>query len=403
MKKFLLFSIFLVSLTVMASFSPSFSLKVTFTLDYTNDYPVITPVYYWTNEFWISGNIFEKDYDLSFSLKDNQINSAKIAISQYDSKITIFKNQKEGSTGDWLSLYIIDYPYVDSGQDGVYFNYSGLNVVLFNTLDLRYLQFRGSSFSTFFGKRGSLWDFYLDYYLKFSNFNVIGEVVQTGILSDFSNLSIEKMVFLGGIVEKNWNSGIKYVFFGNNVEMPYSPTSFESSHNLDIWSKMGNFTVALKPHFDIDTIVDDFIKRTEIFVDFSNDSIFINLFKKGIEFDDIANPTTWGEFSVTFGTNYSLFGFNGKLSYTFGNPAHNTVRTIGDVYYLELSKSIGNITLFTKFQRIVGYYETRNTFYGELKFTGFSSGELIVKVGNDDFYNVNNFKKVVNIEFNTWW
>ncbi|SHH56841.1 hypothetical protein [Thermosipho atlanticus] len=389
-KSTLLFLLIIVSIS-FAYISPSFSLKLTYTADFTNNFPELVPSYYISTNFWINTSILGSNFSGTFSIGGSSLDSAELNFSKNKFGFNVYKNRVFGNTDDNLGLYKFDI-----GSDGIMVKYSNFYLFLYNSLNLNYLKYEGYNKKIVFGSRDNRTDFLFQ--ISFPTFvNISLETIYT----NYENLSFEKGVYQIGITDRNWNWGLKYTYVGSEVSLPeYTNINIFNKHLINLWYNFQNVSVWTNIKSDENGLNFQDLSEIGFNMNFSN---FSASFSK-IGFNDFGlTPEQWGKFNFTINSSFKLFGFNGKVSYSFGNPAHNTIGTLGEVYYLELSKTFGNLSIFSKFQRIVGVYEIRNTLYAELKLTGFSNGEVKLSIGNGDFYNVNTFKEIVSLEFNTWW
>ncbi|MBB6062712.1 hypothetical protein HNP65_001164 [Thermosipho japonicus] len=391
MKKiFIVFSI-LITCIYFASVSPSYSFKFTFVADFTNDFPTFLPSYNTYTEFWTNLSGLGSDFSATFSLKDDRLDSAEVNFYKDNFGINVYKNRVFGETDDLLGLYKFDM-----GSDGFVASYSNFYFYSFNSLKLNYFKYASNNFKLLYSLRDNVKDYMLEFTLQ-KGLNYLFEAVYT----DYSDYSFEKSILQVGLSEKDWKWGVKITFSGSNVLLAdYTNISLENRYVVNIWYNMQKGTIWT--NLKSDKNGDNFLKYSNAGLSYDFSAFSISFSKDG--FDEFGlTPDKWGDFNVSVNVPFNLFDINGKLSYSFGKPAHNTVGTLGEVYYLELSKRIGMFNLFGKIQRINGVYEKRATAYFELKSNAFSNGELKIMVGNGDFYNVNTFKKIVSVEFNTWW
>lgn len=391
MKKLFLFLLFLVASISFSYISPSFSFKFGVTADFSNDYPVLVPSYYTTTDFWMNMSVMGSDFSGSFSLSGTNLNSLELNFSKEKFGLNVYKNRIFGGTNDYLGLYKFDI-----GSEGLMVKFSNLYFYAYNSLNLNYLKYEGNNKMFIIGLRENR----KDYLVQF-NIPIFVNILFEWLYTDYGTFSFEKNVFHLGLTEQNWKWGIKYTFAGSEVSLPaYTNVNTTNRHLANVWYNFTNGSIWF--NLKSDTNGENLGSLSEVGLNYDFPFFSLSLSKTG--FDQIGlTPDLWGNFNITVNYPFNLIGINGKFSYSFGSPAHNTVGTLGEVYYVEFSKNFGHLSLFGKVQRIVGIYEKRNTAYFEVKIPGFQNGEIKLSVGNGDFYNVNTFKKIVSIEFNAWW
>ncbi|MFN6992407.1 MAG: hypothetical protein ACK4MM_06780, partial [Fervidobacterium sp.] len=298
-----------------------------------------------------------------------------------DIKFSFYNNIAFGTTNDPIVLYRIS-----DGKNGIELESGTYKIALFENLELAYLSANINNYSIILGKRGNLFDL-----AGFANFNLPVLNINIELVSqNIGNFDVKNMVFFVSLSEKTNNLGVRYTLAGaSNTALVYSPQVIQAQNNLISWFKFGDSTLVnsyLNTYFNFDTLVNDFLNNTEIGLDISTKintgSLYLNLKKYGFSNISGLMPNEWGEFQIKVGTNFSLFDFSTRLEYLFGKPIHNSVNTIGELFYGELGKAFGNISFFVKYQKIIGYYEEKDFLYSELKFTGFSNGEVALRVGN---------------------
>lgn len=390
-----IFTIFFPStiLAIQMRYSSNFNLEFDFSQD-----PFTTS---FGSDFRINGTAFGT-YDLTFSLRGTNLESAKLIFKFGDIKFSLYNNIAFGTTNDPIVLYRIS-----EGKNGIELESGTYKVVLFHNLELAYLAANMNNYSFILGKRGSIFDIAGVIIFPAPSINVSLEMVS----QNFGNFDLKNAVLFVNLSEKNNNWGIRYTLAGaSNTSLAYSTQVIKAQNNLSTWFKFGNSTLVnsyLNTHFNFDTIMNDFLGNTEAGVDISTGintgTVYLNLKKNG--FSNISGymPNEWGEFLIKIGVNFSLFDFNTRLEYLFGKPVHTSVNTIGEIYYAELGRSFGNVSFFGKYQKIIGYYEEKDFFFSELKFTGFSNGEVALRVGNGDFSGNNPFRPKGGIYFSLWW
>ncbi|APT73016.1 hypothetical protein BG95_03590 [Thermosipho sp. 1063] len=391
MKKYIFFVLIIFSLFSFGMISPSYSFKFVYFADFSNGFPVFVPSYNMSTEFRFNMSVLGSDFSGNFSLNGENLESAELDFSKKTFGLYLYKNRIFGNLDDFLGLYNFS-----TGSDGVMMNYSNFYLFLYNSLSLNYLKYKLNNGLILIGIRDQLKDFLFQIMLP-----TFVDIQFEAVYTYDGSVDFEKGIYQFGLVDKNLRWGVKSTFLGKNVMLP-DFTSIDKSNRyfITMWYNADNFGVW--GNIKSDENGKNFESLSEVGLNFNVSKFSVSLSKIG--FDSIGlTPDLWEKFSFTLKYDYSLFDFNGKISYSFGKPAHNTIGTLGEVYYIEISKTFGNISFFGKAQRIVGVYEIRNTVYAEMKITGFSNGEVKLSIGNGDFYNVNNFKKVVSLEFNTWW
>ncbi|MBO8161835.1 MAG: hypothetical protein H0Z24_09415 [Thermosipho sp. (in: Bacteria)] len=392
MKTKILALLFLIVVSLsFAYISPSYSFRFIYTADFSNDYPELVPSYYISTNFWMNASLMGSDFSGSFSTSGVNLDSVELNFSKNNFGLNIYKNRTFGNTNDYLGLYKFDI-----GSDGMMLKFSNFYFFAYNSLSLNYLKYEGNNKLFIYGLRNSQSDFLVQF-----TFPLFVNLLFESIYTNYGTFDLEKGVYQLGVVDRNWNWGIKYTFAGSEVSLPdFTNVNTTNRHAINLWYNFSKFGIWGNIKSDEEGLNFKELSEIGINLDFSKFSASIS--KTG--FNEFGlTPDLWGQFNITINYPYNLFGFNGKISYSFGNPAHNTVGTLGEVYYLELLRSFGNLSFFAKFQRIVGVYEIRNTMYAEVKLSGFSNGEVKLTIGNGDFYNVNTFKKIISLEFNTWW
>ncbi|MDK2886860.1 MAG: hypothetical protein PWP54_1438 [Thermosipho sp. (in: thermotogales)] len=391
MKKLFLIFLFLITTFSFAYISPSYSFKFSITADFSNDYPVLIPSYYTSTGFWMNSSVMGSDFTGSFSMSGPNLDSVELNFSKDKFGLNIYKNRIFGGTNDYLGLYKFDI-----GSDGLMMKFSNLYFFAYNSLNLNYLKYEGNNKLFIFGIRGNKRDYLVEF-----NIPVFVNLIFEGIYTDYDTFSFEKSVFQLGLTERDWKWGIKYTFGGSEVSLPdFTNVNVSNRHLANLWYNFKNGSIWLNLKSDEDGQNVAGLSEIGLNYDFSLFSFSIS--KTGFEQIGLT-PDNWGSFNISLNYPYDLFGIKGKITYSFGSPAHNTIGTLGEVYYIEFSKNLGPLSLFGKAQRIVGIYEKRNTAYFEIKLPGFKNGEIKLSVGNGDFYNVNTFKKIISLEFNTWW
>lgn len=383
----------LVAPTAVFAFQTNYSAEFKFEYDFSKE-PFET---FFSTDFRIAGSTFGS-YDLSFSLKGTSLESAKLLLKLDNAKLVLYNNTVFGTTNDPLVLYKIS-----DGKNGIELQYGDYKIVLFQNLDLYYLSAKLNNFFFIVGKRGSIFDV-----ANFAAFDLSHLILTTEIVSqDIGNFSIKNAVMLFNLAEKTNNYGIRYILSGaTNTSLPYSPQVLSAQNTLSAWYKFGSnpfFNTYLSTHFNFDEIMNDLEKNTKLGIDISIGAAYANFEKSGLSNIFAFAPSEWGNFLVKIGTGFSLFDFSGRVEYSFGKPIHNSINTLGEIFYGEIGKSFGNISLFGKYQKIIGYYEEKDFFYSEVKFTGFSNSEVRLHIGNGDFYGNNPFKPSGGIYFRLWW
>lgn len=396
-KKFaLLLCIFFSTVSVFAlqsTFSANFSLGI----DFSNGFN--TPTSSISTEFRMNPTAFGRDFDLSMSLKDGNLESAKLSLKITDVKLNLYKNVGFITTNDPVVLYKID-----GGRDGIDVSTS-LGKLLLSS-DVIYFEMPVPAIQNhnlIFGKRNNKFDIAFSGYQKVAGLNLNYELIQQDVLT----FETKNSFLFFSLAEGSYNWGVRYILAGTpNSRLALSPTYVSNQNVVTTWYKFGTapaFNAYLNTNFDFENTIDDLLNNSEAGIDINYGTLFMNL--KKTDFSSITGlmPTEWGKFLVTFGSTFTLMDFSGKASYSFGKPIHGSVNTIGELYYIELGKSFGNVSTFAKYQKVIGYYEEKDSFFGELKLTGFQNAQVSVQVGNGDFAGNNPFKPVLNININTWW
>jgi hypothetical protein len=387
----------LISFTVTSlfAFQSNFSAGFSLQYDFSNEKPIASL----STEFRMNHSVFGKDFDLSLSMKNADLESAKLSLKLFGITTNLYKNVLFIKTTDPVILY-----KVDSGRDGMDIQLSNVKVlfsgdVMYVDTKLTFVQ--GIGFIV--GKRSDKFDAAIYGLQKFGGLNVNYELIQ----QDLTKFDIKNSVGMVSVAQGNYNWGVRYLLAGaTNTSLALSPQYISNQNIVSAWYKFGSqpaFNTYVNTNFSFEKFSDDVLKNTEVGMDINYGGAFVNLKKTG--FSDVtgAMPTEWGKFNVSLGTTFSFMNFSGKFAYSFGKPAHNVVNTIGEVYYVELGRSFGNINLFAKYQKIIGYYEEKDFFFGELKFTGFQNADFAIQLGNGDFAGDNPFKPVVAFKINAWW
>lgn len=347
--------------------------------------------------FRINASSFGSGYDLSFSLKDTSLESAKLVLKFNTLRLSLYDNTTYGSTPDPVVLY-----QINTGQNGLEFELYPFKLTLFNSLDLMHIQMNFSDALLILGKRGSLFDMALYYNKNFSNINLKSEIV----LQDMVHFNIKNSLFYTQISGNNYSWGVTYILAGaSDTKLQYSPQVINQQNTVSLWYKLGSinsFNTYINTHFDFETISDDLAKNTEVGMDINFGQMYLNVKKSNFSNITGLMPNQWGNFYFKLGSRISFLDFNSNLGYAFGKPIHSLVNTLGELFYVDMSKNFGNISLFAKYQKIIGYYEEKDFFYSEIKFTGFSNGEVTLRIGDGDFEK-NPFTPVGGIYFNLWW
>ncbi|WP_448377376.1 hypothetical protein [Fervidobacterium sp.] len=352
-----------------------------------------------STEFRMNPSAFGREYDLSVSLKNADLESARLSLKMEGFKVELYKNISFVKTSDPVILYKID-----SGRDGLNiltsdakFVFSG--DVMYAEAKIPYLQ----GMNLIVGKRNDKFDAAIHGFQKVAGLNVNYELIQ----QDLKDFNTKNAVALLSVAENNYNWGIRYLLAGaTNTSLALSPQYIGNQNTFSAWYKFGSqpaFNTYVNTNFSFEKFSDDVLKNTEVGMDVNYGGAFVSLKKTGFADVTGAMPTEWGKFNISLGTTFSFMNFSGKFAYSFGKPAHNVVNTIGEVYYLELGRSFGNMNLFAKYQKIIGYYEEKDFFFGELKFTGFQNADFAIQLGNGDFAGDNPFKPVVAFKINAWW
>lgn len=384
---FILSSLF----ALQTNFSTSFSLQYDFSGE--------TPSVAFSSEFRMNPSAFGRDFDLSISLKDTNLESAKLSLKIENVKLNLYKNISFIKTTDPLVLYMID-----SGRDGIDIHVAGTRFVFSG--DVMYVDTKVpfvQGVGLIVGKRNEKFDTALYGFQKISGLNVNYEFA----LQDVTNFDMENSVAMVSVAEGNYKWGVRYLLAGaTNTSLALSPQYITNQNIVSAWYKFGSqpaFNTYVNTNFSFEKFSDDVLKNTEVGMDVNYGGAFVSLKKTGLADVSGIMPTEWGKFNISFGSMFNFMNFSGKFAYSFGKPAHNVVNTIGEVYYLELGRSFGNMNLFAKYQKIIGYYEEKDFFFGELKFTGFQNADFAIQLGNGDFAGDNPFKPVVAFKINAWW
>lgn len=391
--RFMLLSALICSASLF-SFSTNYSAKFTYSTDFSQQQSNTSL----STEFYINGSSFDSNYDLSFALTGTSINSSKLAFKFDPFALVVYKNQIYGTSGDQIILY-----QISDGQNGVSIHYTPLSVYMFNSLDLMYAQYGLSNGNILMGKRGSNFDGAIDFSNTFGNFRLATEFVWQNV----NKFDFTDAVCLVLLSDANSNWGIRYVVTPSTTKyLAFSPQTLGNNDIINAWYKIpGKLSINsyVNTRFDFDNVGDNLYDNTEVGVDLNYSNVSLSLKKTGLSDVSGIMPDEWGKFAIGTSYSFTMLGFNGKLAYSFGKPAHNTIATLGEVFYVELGKSFGNTSVFGKYQKIIGYYEERDALYMEIKFAGFDNGQVTLSLGNTDFYNVNTFKPILNIEFSLWW
>ena len=326
------------------------------------------------------------DFSGSAFLKNENIEAFSFTFGNDFLSFGVYKGDKSfPNTDDHLLLY--NFSSEAFGQDGFTFKIWNVKGVFLVSNDLQYIAGHFGPVKILVGDRKDERDYMVDFSMNTGS-NIFGEVVYT------TSESSDGIYYHAGIASSDWKFGLKY-YGGNDPLLPRFTKIDPSFTNIvSGWYSAENITTWI--NLSLSNLVDESSVGLKI-----GNKTWIDLYKKGFSSVSI-DPRKIGEFHISVGGTFGFLGFNGKFSYTFGKPAHNTVRTIGDVYYIEMGRSFGNLGVFFKLQYIVGYYERRFTAYGELKLS-VRNGELKLTFGNGDFYNVNTLQRVLNLEANVWW
>jgi len=387
----------LISFTVTSlfAFQSNFSAGFSLQYDFSNEQSIASL----STEFRMNHSVFGKDFDLSLSMKNADLESAKLSLKLFGITTNLYKNVLFIKTTDPVILY-----KVDSGRDGMDIQLSNIKVlfsgdVMYVDTKLTFVQRIGF----IVGKRSDKFDAAIYGLQKFGGLNVNYELIQ----QDLTKFDIKNSVGMVSVAEGNYNWGVRYLLAGaTNTTLALSPQYISNQNIVSAWYKFGSqpaFSTYVNTNFSFEKFSDDALKNTEVGMDINYSGAFVNLKKTGFADVTGAMPTEWGKFNVSLGTTFSFMNFSGKFAYSFGKPAHNVVNTIGEVYYVELGRSFGNMNLFGKYQKIIGYYEEKDFFFGELKFTGFQNADFAIQLGNGDFAGDNPFKPVVAFKINAWW
>lgn len=350
-------------------------------------------------EFGLNGSAAGRGFDLSFALSGTGLSGARIGFKFDEFTLNFYRNQRFGTTNDPLILYRID-----SGQDGVSLKLGSFSANLFNTLPLMYVSYEHPFGVLILGKRNDKFDIAASLGLEVPGVKFIGEAVW----QDFASFDSNNTVYLLTLAEGGFTWGIRYVLApSKNLSLAYSPQGLGANNILSAWYKFdvlgARFNTYANSRFNFDAVVDGLMKNSELGVDVSLADLTFWAKKKG--FDNVSGPmpNEWGDFSLGLSYGFSIFDGKAKVSYSFGKPAHGTISTLGEVFYGEFGRSFGNVHVFGKYQKIIGYYEEKDTAYGEVKFTGFGNAEVKFWLGNGDFSSVNTFRPVAGVEFSLWW
>lgn len=385
----------LIALPLMVfSLSTNSSVRFTLTLDFQNEEPTQSL----ETEFNLNASAMSSGVDLSFGLIDGSLNTVRVSFKINEVTLDLYKNQIFGSSSDPLVLYSIR-----DGQDGLSIRFGALDLFAFNTLDLMYAQYGYSNGVLIVGKHGNKFDAAVSFGTNLWDLNLSFEAAW----QDFGSLNTNNTVFLISVAGKSFNWGIRYLLSpSSELKLSYSPQLLGSNNITSLWYKFdlfgARFNTYLNTRFNFDEPLAGLVKNSELGLDVTFGDFTAYVRKNG--FDDIISiaPTEWGKFSTGFSYSFSLFEGRGKFAYLFGKPAHNTVFTLGEVFYVEYGRSFGNVHLFAKYQKIIGYYEEPGTFFLEAKITGLGNAEAKFWLGNGDFYNNNTFKPVVGVQFGVW-
>ncbi|MGQ9855653.1 MAG: hypothetical protein ACUVQF_02880 [Fervidobacterium sp.] len=396
-KKFALLLCIFFSMASVFALQSTFSANFSLGIDFSNGFNALTSSI--STEFRMNPSAFGRDFDFSASLKNSDLESAKLSLKINNIKMNLYKNVGFITTNDPVVLYKID-----GGRDGIDIN-SAIGKLLLSG-EVMYLELpvpAVQNHNLIFGKRSNKFDVAFSGYQKLVGLNLNYELIQQDVL----NFETKNSFLFFSVAEGNYNWGVRYILAGApDSRLVLSPTYVSNQNVVSAWYKFGTspaFNTYVNTNFDFENTVEDLLNNSEAVIDVSYGGLFVNLKKTG--FSDITGmmPTEWGKFMVTFGNTFSLMDFSGKASYSFGKPIHTSVNTIGEIYYVELGRSFGNISTFAKYQKIIGYYEEKDFFYGELKFTGFQNAQVSLQIGNGDFAGDNPFKPVFGININTWW
>lgn len=381
--------VFNILILIIFSFSTLFALQTNYSAKFSMNFDFSEEQLKtnFSSEFRMSGSSFGSGYDLSFNLNGTSLESAKLVLKFDTLKLSLYDNAIFGSTNDPIGIYKID-----SGKNGIEIEFSPFKFVLFNNVDLMYASSNLSDYYIVIGKRGKIFDIALSYSAKFLNNNLKAEIA----VKDIANFDVKNSPLFCQFADGNYNWGLTYKFTGSD----------EKQNTVNLWYKFGSlpsFNTYLNTQFGTDNFKQDLLNSAKVGIDVNLNQFNLSLKKENLTTFSGLMPTQWGDFSISLGTKFSLAEFNGSLQYTFGKPIHSSVNTIGEIFYGEIGRNFGNISLFAKYQKIIGYYEEKDFLYSEVKFTGFSSGEVKFWVGNGDFYGNNPFTPILGIEFNLWW
>ncbi|WP_233186229.1 hypothetical protein [Thermotoga sp. KOL6] len=379
MRKVLSFTslvIFLFSLSF--AFSPSDSLKIGYNYDLDSQ---VGSSY---SELYLSGSNLSGE----FTTKDLRLDSGYIKLDTDTMDLSAYYNRVFGSTGDWLGVYNIS-----SGRNGIELQAFGFRAV--TTGDVLYLQYRGNIsnffFSTMLGKRNTVNDVYFDFSWE-PNLRYFGELGA----SYLEKADVNNLFYMVGVSTSDWKHGIRITGVGSETHLDYcsfvNDYSIKGDTLVNLWTTLGDF----KLWFDYKW--KDQIPKYGL--EYSKGDVWFKVWKQGTRIDaDILN---WDDFKLEVGKNFNFIGFNGKVSYSFGKPAHDSTTSLGEVFYAELSRSFGNMNFFAKWQYLNTLYTEAYTAYYELKLSSGNS-EFKLALGDGDFSNNVNFVKKFTFEFSTWW
>lgn len=350
-------------------------------------------------EFGLNGSTIGKEFDLSFSLQGTRLSSSKVGFKLGELALDFYKNQRFGTSNDPLVLY-----KVDGGHDGLSVKIGTFSAHLFNTLPLMFLSFEYPLGVLLLGKRNENFDVAGSFGLELSGVRFIGEVAW----QDFTAFDVNNTVYLLMLTEGGLTWGVRYVVTPlKTLSLAYSPQSLGINNILTAWYKFqvldARFNTYVNSKFNFDAVISEMIKNSELGIDVSLGELGLWAKKRGLDSVTGVMPNEWGDFSIGLSYGFPLFDGKARVVYSFGKPAHGTVSTLGEVFYGEFARSFGNVHVFGKYQKIIGYYEERETAYGEVKFTGFGNAEVKVWIGNGDFNTANTFRPITGIEFNLWW
>jgi hypothetical protein len=390
-------TILIVPLSSTFALQTNYSAKFEFTYDFSED-NLNTNL---STEFRINANAFGSGYDLSFSLKDTSLESAKLVIKNDAFKLSLYDNTTYGSTQDPIVLYKIN-----SGQNGLeveIYPIFPVKLTFFNTLNLMHAQMNFPDTLLIIGKRDNLFDAAIYYNKTFGSVNFKSEIAA----QDLTHFNVKNSLLYTQISENNYRWGGTYILAGaSDTSFSYSSQVINQQNMVNLWHRFGSspsFNTYINTHFNFATLPSDLDKNTEVGLDVNFGQIYLNVKKTGVSNVTGFTPDRWGNFYFAFGSKFSLFDFSGNLGYAFGKPIHNSINTLGELFYLDVSKNFGNISLFSKYQKVIGYYEEKDFFYSEIKFTGFANGEVALRIGDGDFERKDAFKPVGGVYFSLWW